>query len=1074
MTGKVDDFRRLRQLFEQATGLPAESREAFIEQSCGEDRELRIELERMLDVESRPDFLASPASAGGLPVSLAESAPLPDRIGRYEVLGLLGSGGFGVVYRAQEHEPIRRVVALKVIHAHRVDEASLRRFESERRTMGLLQHPGIAQIFEAGQTDDGLLFYAMELVDGVPITEACDRASMSIDDRLKLFSELCAAVHHAHQRGVIHRDLKPSNILVRIEEGEVHVKVIDFGIAKQVFEQAESSVTLEGSLMGTPGYMSPEQVWGAAVDSRSDVFSLGVLLYELLCGGRPFEGRDDSYGNWALVLERLREGEARSLSSAMPESGQKAAEVARSRGLDPVELRRVLRSDLEWVLRRALAKDPDERYASVSELNADIDRYRGQQPVAAREPVAPYLFRKFVRRNRVVVGIATMISMLTVIGLIGSLWALREVDQARKLAEEERGAAVLAGYGAQLAAASSALELGDAANARQHLARVDPSLRAWEWRHLAAQCDKSLDVIETGSTVLGIAWIGPTRVLAFHRNSLDVVDLGSGRVERLMDSLLPEYDDHLLDAENQRLIVDLRDRIELWSWPELRLQRVLYRTASDVRCMAISPDHRHLLTSQNDGGLLLHDLEKVNPPRRLASMESYGWCCAFNADGSQVIVGARFGRVEVRDTSSGKLAKALQVHEEDVKALQLSADGERLFLTAGDSLQIWSLASGTRLASREVAPEHSELRLSRDESTLYGGGGWIRGFLTAWDAETLEVVEHLHGHESGVNALDVSSADGRVLSADLDGSLRSWSSDPSPPVVRLAAGYDARQLGVSPDREAFGTVSLDGLLQTWNARNLQLELGLQVGEGEWTGFALGEERAWVCGKSLLEFDRATGQELRSCELELAGGRLLLDREKRWLLRSVHKHQQVEVYDLSSLELRHRLPVESTANIEYEPESRRVILGSIEGGVHVVDPWAGMAEKVGSVETSLTALAVSGDDLYTCDVAGTWFGSLADPFERFREGPLWVSDMIHLRSDGRFITGGFDDRVRVWDGDFHELLTLDGSPKPIEEIALVDSDEALVAHCYLPGSPTYLCVWRTPSQVELRRSEFTPR
>ena len=342
------------------------------------------------------DTLTAPHEAAGVVVhELALGAPR--RIGPYTITGVLGSGGMGVVYRAEQHEPLRREVALKVVRRGLDTDRLIRRFEAERLALARMSHSAIARVFDAGATDDGRPYFAMELVDGAPITEFCDEQLVPVRDRLALFVAACRAVQHAHQKGIVHRDLKPSNILVTLEEGAPAPKIIDFGIAKAVAgdDDEQPLLTREGQFVGTPEYMSPEQagVLDADVDTRSDVYALGVVLYELLAGRKPHrftQGTRDEFHRVlrdappvrpSTALGGRRHGRFTAAAAPAPEAW---AAIAAARRTTPDRLRRLLAGDLDTIVLKAMAYDPARRYASVDQLAEDIERYLHGEPVQAR------------------------------------------------------------------------------------------------------------------------------------------------------------------------------------------------------------------------------------------------------------------------------------------------------------------------------------------------------------------------------------------------------------------------------------------------------------------------------------------------------------------------------------------------------------------------------------------------------------------------------------------------------------------------------------------------------------------
>jgi serine/threonine protein kinase/tetratricopeptide (TPR) repeat protein len=362
------------------------------------------------------------------------------QIGHYKLLSILSEGGMGIVYLAEQEQPIKRRVALKVIKPGMDSKRVIARFEAERQALALMDHPNIAQVHDAGTTEAGRPYFVMEHVRGIPITEHCDRYKFTIEERLKLFLQVCEAVQHAHQKGIIHRDIKPTNILVSFEANKSVPKVIDFGVAKALSQPLteRTLVTEQGQMLGTPEYMSPEQaeMTGEDIDTRSDIYSLGVLLYELLTGVLPFESEVLRKGGISQVRKMICEEEPKTPSTRLSRlSHEKTTELTKGRRTQPVALQRQIRGDLDWITLKAMEKDRIRRYGSVGEFGADIVRHLNNEPVQAGPPGKIYKVKKFVKRNRVLVtGIATVLVVLITGVVVSTLLA---IGQARARAEAQ-------------------------------------------------------------------------------------------------------------------------------------------------------------------------------------------------------------------------------------------------------------------------------------------------------------------------------------------------------------------------------------------------------------------------------------------------------------------------------------------------------------------------------------------------------------------------------------------------------------------------------------------------------------
>ncbi|MFX0200511.1 MAG: tetratricopeptide repeat protein [Candidatus Hodarchaeota archaeon] len=360
---------------------------------------------------------------------------------KYKLLEELGSGGMGVVYKAEQIKPVKRSVALKIIKLGMDTRQVVARFETERQALAIMDHPNIAKVFDGGSTETGRPYFVMELVRGIPLTDYCDKHKLTTKERLELFLLVCQAVQHAHQKGVIHRDLKPSNILVVVQEDKPIPKIIDFGIAKAT-EHSLTERTLyteQGQLIGTPEYMSPEQaeMSGLDVDTRTDIYSLGVILYELLVGVLPFDPKSLREAGFSEIQRIIRETDPPKASTRLSCLGDTQTSIAEQRKTDPNSLKKELKGDLDWITVKAMAKDRIQRYASASELAADIGRYMRHEPVTAGRPSATYRIRKYIKRHKVGVAAAALIVIAIMVGITGTTIGLLKAKKAEKKAVEE-------------------------------------------------------------------------------------------------------------------------------------------------------------------------------------------------------------------------------------------------------------------------------------------------------------------------------------------------------------------------------------------------------------------------------------------------------------------------------------------------------------------------------------------------------------------------------------------------------------------------------------------------------------
>ncbi len=451
----ASNWKRIEDLFHRAAELAPQEQGAFLAAECGADAELRGRVEALLARLTRGR--ADSAAGGGGAAEAGDAAPAfgigpagrgglegpGATIGRYKLLQAIGEGGFGVVYMAEQTDPVVRRVALKIIKLGMDTKEVVARFEAERQALALMEHPNIAKVLDGGATETGRPYFVMELVRGVSLTEYCDADHLSMRARIDLFLDVCAAVEHAHQKGIIHRDLKPSNVMVTLHDGKPVPKVIDFGIAKAMHTRLTEKTlfTAYERFIGTPAYMSPEQaeMSGLDVDTRSDVYALGVLLYELLTGSTPFDARALLAGGLEEAKRILREDAPERPSVRISTTGDAA--LASSRRSNPGELARGVQGDLDWIVMKSLEKERERRYATVGALAADLRRHLADEPVLAGPPSRIYRARKFLVRNRAATASLAVILLLLLSGIVGTSFGMLEASAERNLAiEAQQGA----------------------------------------------------------------------------------------------------------------------------------------------------------------------------------------------------------------------------------------------------------------------------------------------------------------------------------------------------------------------------------------------------------------------------------------------------------------------------------------------------------------------------------------------------------------------------------------------------------------------------------------------------------
>ena len=950
-------------------------------------------------------------------------------IGSCRVVRLLGEGGMGMVYLAEQEQPIARQVALKIVKLGMDTRAVLARFQSEEQALALMDHPNIAHVYEAGSSANGRPYFVMEYVPGIPITDYCDGHRLDTRQRLDLFLRVANAVQHAHQKGVIHRDLKPSNILVMQRDGEAVPKIIDFGLAKATEKNftEETMFTEAGVLIGTPEYMSPEQASrdGRGVDTRTDIYSLGVLLYELLVGAVPFDSKALRSAGYDEIRRIIREEDPPAPTTRLLALGAKAAEIASCRGTDAGRLRKEVHGDLEWITMKALEKECARRYPSASEMAADIQRHLRDEPVTAGPAGAAYRLRKFVSKNRLAVGAAVLIAVSLIFGLVVSTAYFMRAQRQYERAQHES-------YIANIAAASSALEHSDLADAGRRLDSCERTLRGWEWRYLNSQLD---------SSVLGLWGRGKTtRYPAFAFSGGDILWSSGENVNvwqagsHVRSGVYGGFGEILaISRDGSRIAArPYRDHkiLRILNPVSRSLVATLNAAGSGVECAAFSPDDSRIASGLSDGKLLMWSAAgKITAQAQAGSAPVT--VAGFSPDATRLVSGSKDGLLQIWDASGLRLLTTFRGHSGEVTSAAFSPDGRKLASASSDrTIRLWDVRTAAETAALPqgkgqvkcvtFSPDGKYLVYGASDgsvrvaaadsgksiatlgalggigavafepggSRLFASSDWRE--VLAWDAATWE--GGIWKQDGGQIESLAFNADGSRILAYLTDGLQIWDGH--------TGAVIARRGPIGPSSSP--TFSNDGRLAAWGSFQLQI----------WDGTAvrtMGGHRGLVTTPTFSPDGR--------------------------LIASGSLDQAVRVWDVATGTLLRTLDLhEPVWGVYFSPDGSQLLTGSSDRTFKL---WSTRSWKLNAVLEMEPALrnkrngvpAFSPDGgrivcgFHTDDKIGIWDSRSGRLLAAVAEED--ARQIMGFSSDGtRFLSYSKDGMVRVWDAQsFRALLTL---------------------------------------------------